>query len=140
MLVPKDAQRIVHALQLGTRFSYSYVNGESRRLRSDVVFMGVPSAGSLREVAETLRCATIDDLFIPEQVGLLPLRSDMVTSGSEVWHKLEGVILSEVTGCTMNSVHIDSFVEKFVSAEWDERCSPALCHVMSSYDIDHANW
>jgi hypothetical protein len=127
-------------MQKGTKLTYAYTDGAARRLRCEVVFAGTPSSGTVQQVADMLRCVTDRNRFIPEQVGLRPLRSDMVTDGDDIWHTLHGDILCEVIGHPSGAPHIDRFVELFLNADWDVEASPALCHIMSSQEIDLVVW
>jgi hypothetical protein len=140
MRIPSDAQCIVDAMQKSTRVLYAYTDGSSRRFRGEATFAGTPSIGTLKQTIDMLRCVTDANLFIPEQVGLLPLRSDMVTNRNDIWHRLDGEVLVETIGHPVGAPHIDMFIDRFLSADWNEEASPALCEIMSPHDIDLALW
>lgn len=140
MKIPSDAQRIVDAMQKGTKLLYCYTDGTARRVRGEALFAGTPSTGTIKQIVDLLRCMTVRNQFIPEQVGLLPLRHDMVTDHNDIWHTLDGEVLVETIGFPSGAMHIDAFVERFVAADWDVEASPALCEIMSSNDMDLAIW
>jgi hypothetical protein len=135
MKIPNTAQQIIDAMSIGTLFSYSHLTNEGRLLHGQAMFTGTPSNYSIDDAIEILKWSSANNMFIPEQVGLRPLYSDVVFDG-EAWHRLEGPILQEVLGVPLTVTHIDAFIESFTSADWNETESPAYCELMTLYELD----